>query len=132
MLLDLFSLEYSSNTLDTHDGFKKYRYDDSKEKTKALLAKEQQKLADRELLRRQLLKARHGDKYHISEVVDNINNKLPEGASAYANKNNIIPTLKIAIQILDRELSSIHHQIAIGNRFLREEDDIYTLLLTIH
>jgi len=125
--------------IDTHDGGirKKlhHQISDEKTKNKILLAREQQKLADRELLRKQLHKARYGDGVEINEVVDNINKKLPSTTKSYANPNNIISTLKIALDVIDKEILLLQHQMAIDvekMRRAREDDDVYAILLTIH
>lgn len=134
MLLDFFPLEYPSSLTDTHDGGwakKNLLEDDSKEKTRVLLAREQQKVADRELLRKQLKKARFGDEEEVKEVVNKVNKQIVD-QNVKANVNNVIPVLNIALEALQIEIDLLHHQIALETKRLRDEDDAKAILLLLN
>lgn len=116
MLLDLFSVEYAQR--DTHDyaAYDAYRKRHKKQQ-EVLEARESEKLAYVEHLRKQ-----------IRDIISPTTVIAPTKLQNHHKLGN----LQFNIDKAEQDLSLLEKQIAAQIRFIREEDDILTLMLALH
>lgn len=121
MLLDLFSVEYSSTTADNHGGFYLPRKKLNKHEL-SLKAQEQQKLSERADLRRLIELAAYRE--------PKINDDGPKVVIEVKQKE-FKANYESQIKAIDLELLAIADQIRLLGIMDREEDDIQALLLLV-
>ena len=123
--LYIFFFDSSGVVPDTHDGGHYLHRKSAQKRHLALLAQEQKKLQERQILRQQLEKAAYGDPPSQQQPTKAEKRQITKSIETARNYEALIAAL-------DLELLLIAEQMRIEAKRLREEDDIHALLLSIH